>query len=112
MTPTETRGRPITDHARSGQARRERYITLRSVRLCTWSVSCGKPAAFGSPCCDRHRDRMTAAMRRLYEARRANDLCRNCGTQVVGRSRCWLCAERRKGHASRQPEYRKMKERR
>lgn len=108
---TETRGRPITNHSRAAQARRDEYRTLRGAWLCAWSVSCGRTALIGSPYCEEHREAMNDAGRRLRKERRANDLCQQCGTQVIGRVRCWLCSQRRKTYASRQPEYRKMKER-
>lgn len=107
---TETRGRPVTNRSHRAQARRTQYATLRSVRLCAWSVSCGQTVGM-TPYCDEHRGMVNDANRRLFESRRANGLCRNCGTQVIGRSRCWLCAKKREGYASRQPEYRKAKER-
>lgn len=107
---SETRGRPITDHSPGGQARRDQYATLRGAYLCAWSVSCGRNAAFGSPCCDRHREAIRQATQRVRDRQRVEGRCA-CGAEVTGRSRCWLCSERRKGYASRQPEYRKMKER-
>lgn len=110
-TRTETRGRPITNHSHGARAKRDQYRTLRSVQLCAWSVSCGQNAILGSPYCDGHKAAVNGANAKLYETRRANDLCQNCGAQVVGRVRCWVCSQRRKGYASRQPEYRKMKER-
>lgn len=107
----ETRGRPIVDHSPDGVARRARYAALRGAGLCVWSASCGQPAALGSPCCAKHRDAMADIQRRQVEKRLSNNLCQ-CGVEVIGRVRCWLCSERRKTYASRQSEYRKMKERR
>lgn len=104
-------GRRITDLSRAAQTGRESYRALRNVMLCAWSAVCGSTADYGSPYCAKHRRQLNAANARLYEERRQNDLCRDCGTQVVGRSRCWLCATKRAGYPSRQPEYRKMKER-
>lgn len=108
---TETRGRPITNRSSAAQARRNQYHTLRGAWLCAWSAACGKSAALGSPFCGEHRDAVNVAVARLREERRASDLCQHCGAEVIGRVRCWLCSERRKSYASRQPEYRRMKER-
>lgn len=107
---TETRGRPIANHTKKGQSRRDQYRTLRGAWLCAWGVSCGETAAIGSPYCAEHRAAVNAANRRMFSEKKAADRCRNCGTQVIGRSRCWLCSQRRKAYASRQPEYRKAKE--
>lgn len=108
---TETRGRPVTDHSPAGQRGRASYAALRGANLCAFSASCGRHAAFGSPLCCKHRAQNNAATRDLAARRRANNQCRNCGTTVINRARCWICSDKRKSYASRQPEYRRVKER-
>lgn len=109
---TETRGRPVTNRSRSAQTRRDNYAALRGAHLCAWSAACGKSASLGSPLCENHREQANAANRDLAARRRQSDQCQNCGTTVVNRVRCWVCSDKRKHYASRQPEYRKAKERR
>lgn len=108
---TETRGRPVVDYSQSGQTRREGYAWLRGAGLCAWSATCGQPAESGSPHCTEHREKMRSACASIYAYRKANDLCRNCGVEVIGKSRCWLCTKKRESYASRQADYRKTKER-
>lgn len=108
---TDTRGRPVTDHTRSGQSRRESYAALRGARLCAWSVSCGDPASYGSPLCPKHRESANAANRDLAARRRASDQCQQCGTTVINRTRCWICSDKRRSYASRQSGYRRSRER-